>query len=938
MKNKVIQNLSFFIGLLLLTTFISGCAALRKIADQGNDEPNSALATTVSEINAVTTNYSIQYIGVHQSKSEIDNVINVDVEISDRPIVLIVTAYNSVTWKINLAKDVKLLRVIASGYEKQKVIGVGVDKVFSCFSENGTKEYLYGYSPESPANSDERLENESVESAIRGLFKKPVTVFQGKYYGEKFTVDGKAKTLSGVAAEISMLSTEYSLHYIRGSKPENGIIDVEINLNDKPLVLILSAKDAVTWNVQADSRVEILKVIATGYKSQSIIGIDPEKTFTCSVENSDEEYIDSSSSREIDSKIDELFQKEIATYQQKNNTNYFSVDGEPKRLNEVATQIKGMGIDYDIHYIGVYSSESGTIDVDVKNKHRPVVLFLTAYDSVDWKINPIEGVQILKVIASGYHKQSISGVDPKKIFTCSNETYDEDAFYENESQILVTAEVNTLFNKDLISFQNGNSCSSFSVIKPISSIIKEINEITDDYQVHYISVYDAKNIGGRVNITLKETEKPYVLILTAFDLVQWSILGDYANVIRVILSGHEKQLITGISKDKVFHAAYKDGYDYPSYFTYKNLTSDIIVLGNISSQVEKAFTKPLHYFQIQYEGRHFNLPPTRIVEIDTYSSHSMLITEKEELFVAGTNSHGELGVGDTADRLEWTRSLTGVKKISCGSNHSFAITQDGSLWGTGLNNYGQLGIGTLHSKHGWVAAGDAEEVVAGSSHSMAIMNAKSLFTTGSYDYSYAYNPTVHSNWYSDMENIKAIASNQSFSFCLKEDGSLWAKGMNSYGQLGLGEETILYQSDWAQVLTDVKAISAGSFHSLALKEDGTLWAVGNNQRGQLGTGNDLNSKDWVQVLSDIKAIEAGKLCSLVINNDDELLYVGELISGYQSNNWRVILRDIVAVSAGDSILAIRKDGSLWVKGKNSYGELGIVGTKTGYSGFNVFRF
>ena len=38
-------------------------------------------------------------------------------------------------------------------------------------------------------------------------------------------------------------------------------------------------------------------------------------------------------------------------------------------------------------------------------------------------------------------------------------------------------------------------------------------------------------------------------------------------------------------------------------------------------------------------------------------------------------------------------------------------------------------------------------------------------------------------------------------------------------------------------LSDVIAITAGPNHSLALKSDGTVWAWGDNSWGELGTGN-----------------------------------------------------------------------------------------------------
>jgi len=38
-------------------------------------------------------------------------------------------------------------------------------------------------------------------------------------------------------------------------------------------------------------------------------------------------------------------------------------------------------------------------------------------------------------------------------------------------------------------------------------------------------------------------------------------------------------------------------------------------------------------------------------------------------------------------------------------------------------------------------------------------------------------------------------------------------------------------------LTGVVAIAAGNHHTVALKEDGTVWAWGRNSDGQLGDGS-----------------------------------------------------------------------------------------------------
>ena len=62
-------------------------------------------------------------------------------------------------------------------------------------------------------------------------------------------------------------------------------------------------------------------------------------------------------------------------------------------------------------------------------------------------------------------------------------------------------------------------------------------------------------------------------------------------------------------------------------------------------------------------------------------------------------------------------------------------------------------------------------------------------------------------------------------------------------------------------LTNVVAISAGGLHNLALKGDGTVWAWGSNSVGQLGKATPAQSTVASQVpgLTGVTAVGAGAL-------------------------------------------------------------------------------
>ena len=73
-----------------------------------------------------------------------------------------------------------------------------------------------------------------------------------------------------------------------------------------------------------------------------------------------------------------------------------------------------------------------------------------------------------------------------------------------------------------------------------------------------------------------------------------------------------------------------------------------------------------------------------------------------------------------------------------------------------------------------------------------------------------------------------IAAGGVHSLALRSDGTVWAWGRNSFGQLGDNTNTNRNVPVMVQGLSGVSAISAGDGHSLALKSDGTVWAWGSN--------------------------------------------------------------------------------------------------------------
>jgi alpha-tubulin suppressor-like RCC1 family protein len=206
---------------------------------------------------------------------------------------------------------------------------------------------------------------------------------------------------------------------------------------------------------------------------------------------------------------------------------------------------------------------------------------------------------------------------------------------------------------------------------------------------------------------------------------------------------------------------------------------------------------------------------------------------------------------------------------------------------------------------------------------------------------------------SGLTTVAAIAGGPHHSLALKSDGTVWAWGYDSNGQLGDGNFYPNFPFGVAtpvQVsgLTTVMAIASGGIHSLALKSDGTVWAWGFGRYGQLGDGNFYTTGNEgvatpVQVtgLSGVVAIAAGGQHSLALKSDGTVWawgygfygqlgdgnFYGDLftdeIQGVATPVQVISLSGVVAIAAGFyHSLALKSDGTVWAWGDGEEGELG----------------
>jgi alpha-tubulin suppressor-like RCC1 family protein len=119
-----------------------------------------------------------------------------------------------------------------------------------------------------------------------------------------------------------------------------------------------------------------------------------------------------------------------------------------------------------------------------------------------------------------------------------------------------------------------------------------------------------------------------------------------------------------------------------------------------------------------------------------------------------------------------------------------------------------------------------------------------------------------------VRGITSAAMGWSHALASTADGTVFAWGRNKSGQLGDGTTTDR-RSPVAVIDSGAIAVSAGEQFSLALDDAGSAWAWGDNKEDQLGLGDRLTRLTPTQIAgtSDLVSIGAGNRHSLAADAD-----------------------------------------------------------------------
>ena len=227
--------------------------------------------------------------------------------------------------------------------------------------------------------------------------------------------------------------------------------------------------------------------------------------------------------------------------------------------------------------------------------------------------------------------------------------------------------------------------------------------------------------------------------------------------------------------------------------------------------------------------------------------------------------------------------------------HSIGVRRNGTAWAWGCNNRGQLGT-------------------------------NSTTTTSS--------PVSVVGGFTDWCQVSGAAEH---SVGVRQNGTAWAWGCNSFGQLG--DNTIVSKSSPVSVVggfTDWCQLSAGEVHNLGVRQNGTAWAWGSGAFGRLGDSVCTSKSSPVSVFgafTDWCQVSAGYSHSLGVRQNGTAWGWGANCCGQIGNNSTANNASPVSVVGGFTdwcqlsagrchSLGVRQNGSAWAWGNGLAGRLG----------------
>ena len=251
-------------------------------------------------------------------------------------------------------------------------------------------------------------------------------------------------------------------------------------------------------------------------------------------------------------------------------------------------------------------------------------------------------------------------------------------------------------------------------------------------------------------------------------------------------------------------------------------------------------------------------------------SHTGIIKTDGTLWMLGNNDLGSLGQNSNVSYSSPIQvgTETTWKFCSMSKRHSMGIKTDGTLWSWGRGNSGGLGLNSNTERSSPCQIGTSTNWKTCASRTYGGAATKTNGQLFSWGYNtmgelginsrtrYSSPIQVPGSW----TCVDSGGDTMQSMMALRTNGTLWAWGGNSVGELGQGNTTqrsspVQIPGTWSTATNE-----SGGFNmdhsecSAAMKTDGTWWTWGANPQGQLGVNDQGNNSSPRQLPGSWKII------------------------------------------------------------------------------------
>jgi alpha-tubulin suppressor-like RCC1 family protein len=288
-------------------------------------------------------------------------------------------------------------------------------------------------------------------------------------------------------------------------------------------------------------------------------------------------------------------------------------------------------------------------------------------------------------------------------------------------------------------------------------------------------------------------------------------------------------------------------------------------------------------------------------ELVTGGSHTCAIADNGDAYCWGMGSDGQLGTGDTQNRMFPTRVNTSLqfKKITAGVAHTCGIAGDDRAYCWGWNVFYQMGDSSTTQR----------------------------LTPSPVAFNFSYRDIAAGAYHTCAATLDSL--------------KVYCWGYNRFGQAGNGTTQVTIYP--VQITGDLRATSltGGGDHSCAIAAAGGAYCWGSNESGQLGIGSDVQfvtQATPVVAGAQFSSIDAGQnhTCAVSLTRlaycwgGNEFGQIGDAgvwrpgLAGPGSPAQVFELTDVGSISAGvNHTCAVDGGGRMWCWGRGSFGQLAI---------------